>query len=493
MLFIFALSNIFGLVNGGSANSWIEKVLDISTTLPFDENSRLSSHLLLYTSDCLDNEINSIYTSHREKFKISDEVHQLFYSDSNDIADDTISDKCDLICVEKGTHIDQIQYPLPYHKYLISNEENLNYGSWVGESCQRAEVGFLSYAEHDSIVYWISPDGKRVVMNDKLSRGEKNTFWQQTFLGHKFEIVDAVTGEILISHETLNNAIIPIGTPETQVMTRDVVSTVKYTLQSEWHRSHSVVRTFTELGFNRGRLPHDLWGSISAYYYNNRNNKVLEEWGGKGVFVNWWEADCFFIPMPWELKRYWQSRLKDLVEQWSGVELELTDIYGMRRYEEGARLLTHVDREHTHAASLIINVAQGNIRKPWHIEVYDFADRLHEIEMNEGDIVYYESARCLHGRMQPLEGGFYVNLFAHYRPIGDPLWFQKPNPDKGPAPLMDIGECKSNGTTVECTNNNPQLKFLSPKLQKITSADDLFEFWKEVAPNNEKKNEHEEL
>ena len=66
-------------------------------------------------------------------------------------------------------------------------------------------------------------------------------------------------------------------------------------------------------------------------------------------------------------QRYWQSRLKDLVEQWSGVELELTDIYGMRRYEDGARLLAHVDREETHATSLIINVAQGEIRTPWKV------------------------------------------------------------------------------------------------------------------------------
>jgi len=51
-----------------------------------------------------------------------------------------------------------------------------------------------------------------------------------------------------------------------------------------------------------GRLPPDLWASISGYYYNNRNNKVLEEWGGKGLYVNWWETDVYFIPMPWDLK-----------------------------------------------------------------------------------------------------------------------------------------------------------------------------------------------
>jgi hypothetical protein len=65
------------------------------------------------------------------------------------------------------------------------------------------------------------------------------------------------------------------------------------------------------------------------------------------------------------------------VEAWTGVELELTDIYGMRRYEEGARLLTHVDRVNTHAASLIVNIAQGDIRQPWMVEIYDFAGRCH--------------------------------------------------------------------------------------------------------------------
>lgn len=63
------------------------------------------------------------------------------------------------------------------------------------------------------------------------------------------------------------------------------------------------------------------------------------------------------------------------MEAWVGVELEMTDIYGMRRYEDGARLLTHVDRVNTHAASLIINVAQEAIREPWMVEIYDFAGR----------------------------------------------------------------------------------------------------------------------
>ena len=74
-----------------------------------------------------------------------------------------------------------------------------------------------------------------------------------------------------------------------------------------------------------------------------------------------------------------------------------------------------MDREATHAVSLIVNIAQEGVQAPWPVEIYDHGDRLHEVPMDPGDIVYYESARCLHARMNPLQGGVYVNLFAHYR------------------------------------------------------------------------------
>jgi len=207
---------------------------------------------------------------------------------------------------------------------------------------------------------------------------------------------------------------------------------------------------------------------------------VIEEWDSKGLYVNWWERDVFFTPMPWELKKVWQVRIKELVEAWSGVELETTDIYGMRRYEDGARLLTHVDREATHAASVIMNIAQGAIRTPWKVEIYDFAGRLHEVEMDPGDIVYYESARCLHGRMRPLDGGYYVNLFAHYRPNGDPEWFTKKNPPGTPEQKMDIGICTSDGVKATCAGAD--VPYLSPSLETLHGPNDLFRFWKDTAP-----------
>ena len=312
-----------------------------------------------------------------------------------------------------------------------------------------------------------------------LKRKEKHTSWQTTTLGHKFRVIDSLTEAVLGEFVAEYPAIFVLGKPSGSegvhpMADKEVARQVKNTFNHEWVRAHRVTRTFTPLGFNKGRLPMDLWTSMKTYYYNNKEHVAREEWNDKGVFVNWWDAESYMIGMPWKLKTYWQSRLKVLVEQWSGIPLELTDIYGMRRYEDGARLLTHVDREETHAVSLIINIAQVDMREPWYLEIYDFAGRLHEVPMEEGDIVYYESARCLHGRMKALQGKAYVNLFAHYRPVADPQWFTRSNPVGTPEQCHDLDS--ASGPIKALFNEN-----ISPSGQVLTGPQSLWHYWLDMA------------
>eukprot|EP01033_Poteriospumella_lacustris_P017249 gene17249-12337_t len=414
-----------------------------------------------------------MHFAEREIAEISDSFMGKYFSE-DELA--SHASNCKLICVERGQSYQHLHHPLPQHKTAMRHTENI--GGWVDRNCQAVELGFVSYLDFTADVYWIDSNGEKVPVG-QVSPGERNTFWIETYLGHEFQVVNPANDAIVHTQLVEYNAIVPIGEYFSHTMEREVKDLVRSTFEAEWDRAHRVKRTFTEFGFNKGRLPTDLFASMSAFYHNNQHHATIEEWGGKGVFVNWWERDVYFISMPFKLKKYWQSRLKPLVEAWVGVPLELTDIYGMRRYEDGARLLTHVDREATHACSLIVNVAQHAIREPWHIEVYDHADRLHEVEMNEGDIVYYESARCLHGRMQPLRGAYYVNLFAHYRPIGDPTWFLKKNPEEATEPALDIGHCRSNGTKAVC-DGEYKVPYLSPTLEQLHGPEDLYRFWDET-------------
>lgn len=176
-------------------------------------------------------------------------------------------------------------------------------------------------------------------------------------------------------------------------------------------------------------------------------------------------------------------------------------MYGLRRYEHGARLLSHVDRESTHAVSLIVNIAQGNLTEPWPVEVFDHGNRLHEVIMEPGDIVYYESAKCLHSRNRPLMGddAYYVNLFTHYRPTGDPTWFSKPNDEGVPDPVVDMeGQCRLEKVAtaetstkqlgvVEAVRCDDQRlgPYISPTLYKVGSAEDLIKWWEMTSPSRE--------
>jgi hypothetical protein len=157
--------------------------------------------------------------------------------------------------------------------------------------------------------------------------------------------------------------------------------------------------------------------------------------------------------------------------------------------------LTHVDRHTTHALSLIVNVAQGGLGKPWPVEVYDHGGRLHEIVMEPGDVVYYESAKNLHGRNRPLEGkdAYYVNLFTHYRPVaeGDDWWKNTEAQPLSPPVVDAVGKCRLDTDTlttlgeqlgaVRCDDarmgNN-----ISPAMVEAKNADDLFAWWRYTSP-----------
>ena len=71
-------------------------------------------------------------------------------------------------------------------------------------------MGIVSYLDKPAIVYWISHDGSRR-KNTVLYRGEKNTFWMNTILGHRFEIVDEETGGILYNLTAEYNSFHALG------------------------------------------------------------------------------------------------------------------------------------------------------------------------------------------------------------------------------------------------------------------------------------------
>lgn len=114
----------------------------------------------------------------------------------------------------------------------------------------------------------------------------------------------------------------------------------------------------------------------------------------------------------------------------------MTSIYGVRKYTNGSVLRMHVDTVNTHVVScstftnktnialpfcnnslrLVINVDQ-DVEEPWPLLILDHDDNEHNVVMQPGDMVLYESAKLLHGRPTVFVGSHYDNIFAHYKPV----------------------------------------------------------------------------
>ena len=146
---------------------------------------------------------------------------------------------------------------------------------------QAVEVGWTSYYKAPLSLYWIGFDGVRV-LTDTIFPGEAATHWSFTSLGHIFEVKDMTTDEIVGTYTLKHDTYFVIGSNLNQKVDRNVTEQVAETFKREYKISHEVTRTFTDLGFSIGKLPPDLWASISAYYYNNQMNKIREEWDVRG-------------------------------------------------------------------------------------------------------------------------------------------------------------------------------------------------------------------
>merc|ERR1712167_331080 len=85
--------------------------------------------------------------------------------------------------------------------------------------------------------------------------------------------------------------------------------------------------------------------------------------------------------------------LKPMFEEWAGVELETTSVYGVRVYRNGSTLNDHLDVLETHVISGILHI-DSDLDGPFPIQIEDGTGELASVDLSPGDIMFYESAPC---------------------------------------------------------------------------------------------------
>jgi len=94
-------------------------------------------------------------------------------------------------------------------------------------------------------------------------------------------------------------------------------------------------------------------------------------------------------------------------------------------------LYSHLDRFNTHVISAILNIAQ-EVEVPWPLYIEDNSGGSHTFVLKPGEMLWYESARLVHGRPQPLQGKMFDNIFLHFRPLGE-SWYPLAEQPMAPA------------------------------------------------------------
>lgn len=103
-----------------------------------------------------------------------------------------------------------------------------------------------------------------------------------------------------------------------------------------------MVRAVTDAGFLNSKLPADTYKWLLEWYQEKQTQSEIGE-GPVGPCMNQHVSPSRITHLPDRLKTKLSNELRDILEGWYGGELELTSIYGIRKYQNGSVLRMHVD------------------------------------------------------------------------------------------------------------------------------------------------------
>ncbi len=161
-------------------------------------------------------------------------------------------------------------------------------------------------------------------------------------------------------------------------------------------------KNYTDVGYKKIRAPEHVFKMITEFWEANKNKESDEQLPEGNSFLNYWENAVKMVSVEntdldgggTELYDSILKVTRELISEWVGQELEGSSVYGIRIYKEGSILAPHVDRLPL-ISSAIINVAQ-DVDEAWPLEVIGHDGIAHNVTMEPGDLVLYESHSIIH-------------------------------------------------------------------------------------------------
>ena len=189
--------------------------------------------------------------------------------------------------------------------------------------------------------------------------------------------------------------------------------------------SSLVAPNFTQHGWAVTKIPQSTW------WLREIQDEVYQQMSFPDTSLSYESYDPaivgdhrpYFVPLPDHLRHQALHDLKPIFESWSSITLRPQSEYGLRVYQNSSSLYMHIDQRTTHVISGILHIDHSDDSQPWPLVIEDFDGNTQLVILEKGDMLLYESSKCLHGRPIPFNGSWYTSLFLHYSPLEDKaLW-----------------------------------------------------------------------
>tara|TARA_Y100000022_G_C13188281_1_gene346781 strand:- start:253 stop:909 length:657 start_codon:yes stop_codon:yes gene_type:complete len=179
--------------------------------------------------------------------------------------------------------------------------------------------------------------------------------------------------------------------------------------------------------FKKIKLPIEMQYDIKTAYNMCRFNRIVyaeKDWDDdyqafvSDGTVSLLDSDkpfCLMSDISLDSFKKLDTLLRPLAEEWSGVELEFVNGYGVRSYVRDSILNVHRDNPASHIISAIIFVDEYPGKIKWPLDFVDHDKKHHQVTFEFGDMLLYESL-CPHAREIPFPGEFYRNMYLHWKP-----------------------------------------------------------------------------
>ena len=207
----------------------------------------------------------------------------------------------------------------------------------------------------------------------------------------------------------------------------------RYKLALQWKLAESALITykqpimlqrFTKQGYMKTKIPEAVYKELRSFYDQNQDKRISEGlWDNMEPSINTDSVQTTMVPLSDTERENVGGALHDVMENWCNCKLEQTAFYGIREYYHGNVLRMHVDNVESHIISSILLIYKDHdVDENWSLEVIDFDGIRREINLEEGEMLLYESGTLIHGRPLPYKGRVFANCFLHYKPVQNWNW-----------------------------------------------------------------------